>query len=309
MNIKGVKQLLDKKNGKRNLVAIPCYNEEETIGSVVLKAKQYADEVIVIDDGSSDRTLDVAKYAGAKVIVHNINKGYGAAIQSCFKYARENDFDTLTIIDGDGQHDANLIPSVVKPIVDGIADISIGSRFLDGNGRNIPIYRRFGISALTRLINVGSKKKYKVLDGQSGFRCYSRKAIEILDLKDYEMGVSAEILLQGRKNNLNFQEIPIYCRYDLEGSTKKPFGHGLGVILSILQYMEVEHSLLFFGIPGLIFLFSGLILGSVVYLDYLTSKVLALGLSLVTITLCGLGVLSGMTGLILHAVINAQRRG
>ena len=95
------------------LAAIPCYNEEATIGSVIIKAKRHVDEVLVIDDGSTDDTANVAREAGAKVIKHGGNKGYGAAIQSCFKYARENNFDAMVILDGDGQHDADEIPKII----------------------------------------------------------------------------------------------------------------------------------------------------------------------------------------------------
>jgi glycosyltransferase involved in cell wall biosynthesis len=295
---------------KHTLAAIPCFNEAKTIGSVVLKAKQYVDEVVVIDDGSTDDTVKVAQIAGATVLRHGGNKGYGAAIQSCFQYARDHDFDVLTILDGDGQHDADQIQSVMKPVITNNVDISIGSRFLDDNSSKVPRYRRFGIGILTGLTNAGSKEEsHRVTDGQSGFRAYSRRAIETLDPKDRDMGVSAEILMQGRKRNLLFTETPISVDYDGDGSTKQPVGHGLGVILSILKYMEVEHALLFFGIPGIIMFSIGLGLGWMVYLDYMKTQVLAIGESLVTVALLVLGVLSGMTGLILHAVINAGQRG
>ena len=105
-------------------------------------------------------------------------------------------------------------------------------------------------------------------------------------------------------------EVPINCSYDekLNGSTERPVKHGLGVLVSILKYMEVEHSLLFFGVPGLIMFTAGLIFGTTVYLDYMSHEVLAIGNALITIILLVIGVLSGMTGLILHAVINAGRR-
>ena len=293
----------------RTLAVIPCFNEEKTIGSVVLKAKQYVDEVVVVDDGCTDDTVSVAKIAGATVLRHGGNKGYGAAVQSAFQYARSHGFDVMTILDGDGQHDADEIKSVMTPVIKEKVDISIGSRFVNKNGGNVPRYRRFGIGVLTSLTNAGSKEPHhRVTDGQSGFRAYSRRAIETLDPKDRDMGVSAEILMQGRKNNLLYKEVPISVDYTLEGSTKRPVGHGLGVILSILKYMEVEHALLFFGIPGIILFSVGLIVGWTVYVDYMTYKVLAIGGALTTLALLILGVLLGMTGLILHAVINAGQR-
>ncbi len=289
-------------------MAIPCYNEEATIGSVVLKAKQYVDEVVVVDDGSIDDSVKVAGYAGATVLRHGGNKGYGTAIQSCFRYARENNFDVLTILDGDGQHDADNIPTVMAPVLEKKVDVCIGSRFIDDNGDNIPLHRKFGIRFLTRLTNTGSKEKHKITDGQSGFRAYSRKAIGLLNPKDNDMGASAEILMQGRKKNLAYEEVPISCRYDLDGSTKKPVNHGVGVIVSILKYLEVEHALLFFGVPGLILFILGLITGLNVFLSYKTSGFLPFGPTILMAILLFTGMLAGVTGLILHAVINANRR-
>jgi len=296
-----------KKNG-RTLAMIPCYNEEATIGSVVLKAKQYVDKVVVVDDGSIDDSVKVAEYAGATVLKHGGNRGYGASIRSCFKYARENDFDVLTILDGDGQHDADNIPTVMTPVLEKKIDVCIGSRFADKNGNNIPLHRRFGIRTLTTLTNAGSKKKHRVTDGQSGFRAYSRKAIKNLNPKDPDMGASAEILLDGSKKNLSYEEVPVNCRYDLDGSTKKPVNHGLGVIVSILKYLEVEHSLLFFGVPGLILFVLGLITGLNVFFSYRQTGFLPFGPTIFMAIFLFIGMLSGVTGLILHAVINANRR-
>ena len=295
-------------NRIKTLVAIPCYNEGNSIGSVILKAKRHVDEVLVVDDGSSDDTAEIALYAGANVIKHEKNKGYGAVIQSCFKYAKENSFDLMAILDGDGQHEADELQTVMRPVMENNVDISIGSRFVENNGKTIPTYRKLGINILTKLTNAGSKKSHKISDGQSGFRAYSRKAINTLDPKDKDMGVSAEILMQGRKRQLSYAEVPISCRYDVEGSTKNPIGHGIGVIVSILKYMEVEHSLLFFGVPGLILFVLGLIFGFSVYFAYYSNGVLAIGNALIAIVLIIVGVLSGMTGLVLHAVINANRR-
>ena len=98
----------------KTIAAIPCYNERIPIGSVVLKAIKHVDEVLVIDDGSTDDTVEVATAAGAAVVSHEVNKGYGAAIRTCFNYARENNFDIMIILDGDGQHDASYIPDFIN---------------------------------------------------------------------------------------------------------------------------------------------------------------------------------------------------
>ena len=213
---------------KRTLAVIPCFNEEATIGSVVLKAKRYVDTVVVIDDGSIDKTAKIAEYAGATVLRHEKNKGYGAALKSGFEYARENNFDVMTILDGDGQHDADQIQTVMRPVSEGKADICVGSRFLDSTGNMVPMYRHFGIAVLTKFSNAGSDKKDKVTDAQSGFRAYSRKAIDNIDLKDTRMGASAEILMQGRRNHLNCEEVSITCSYEGECSTEKPAGRRQG---------------------------------------------------------------------------------
>jgi glycosyltransferase involved in cell wall biosynthesis len=298
----------EEKQEPKTLVAIPCFNEEKTIGSVILKAKKYADEVLVIDDGSIDKTATIAELAGATIVRHEKNKGYGAAIQSCFNYARENNFDVMTILDGDGQHDPDQIYTVMRPVSEGKADISIGSRFLDSQGNMVPMYRRFGIAVLTKFTNGFSNAEEKVCDGQSGFRAYSRKAIENIDPKDPNMGVSAEILMQSKKKNLLFSEVPITCSYEGDTSSQGPVGHGMSVIISILQYLEVEHSLLVFGLPGFLMFISGLVLGMISYLSYKDLGYFPFAQTAVAGLLFITGMLMGITGLILHAVINEGRR-
>jgi len=99
------------------LVAMPAYNEERYIGSVVLKAKQYADEVIVLDDGSTDDTSEIARLAGATIIRHEENKGYGAAIQSLLAEAKKKNPDILVLLDADAQHNPDEISGLIKPII------------------------------------------------------------------------------------------------------------------------------------------------------------------------------------------------
>src|SRR6267143_3612800 len=235
------------------LVAIPAFNEGPTIGSVVLKARQFAHEVVVIDDGSTDDTANTAALAGARVIRYHVNRGYGAAIRTCLEHARENGADILVILDGDGQHRAELIPLVVAPVAKGEADVSIGSRFLNPRASDaVPRYRKVGIGVITKLTNLGTHHNRRVRDAQSGFRAYSRAAIEAVDPLETNMGASTEILWEADRKGLRIVEVPIVIDYPASVSTRGPVQHGLSVIGSMIRYVETKHALLFFAVPGLL---------------------------------------------------------
>jgi dolichol-phosphate mannosyltransferase len=275
---------------------------------VVLKARQHADEVVVVDDGSTDDTAEVAEAGGAVVVRHETKRGYGAAIRSCFVYARSSTADAMVILDGDGQHNAAAIPKVLEPVLSGRADIAIGSRFLNGNGHEVPRYRRFGIGVLTRLTNAGTHNGNKLSDAQSGFRAYSREAIEVLDPRESDMGASAEIIWDADSHHLRMEEVAISVAYGKNGSTRGPVRHGLGVLGSMLVYIENKHALLTFGLPGLVVALVGFGLGVYVVDSYYATRVPAIGLAILTVGLIFVGTLLLFTGLILHAVINANRR-
>ena len=151
------------------VVGIPAFNEAPMIAQVVLGAQKYADAVVVCDDGSNDMTGAVAKRLGACVVRHRRNLGYGASIKSLFKRACELNADVLVTLDADGQHNPKEIPSVVEPIIQGSADLVIGSRFIGSDGtKEMPFYRRFGAQLITRLVNGSSKNG--ISDAQRSFR-------------------------------------------------------------------------------------------------------------------------------------------
>jgi len=170
-----------------------------------------------VDDGSTDDTVEVATAAGAVVVSHEVNKGYGAAIRTCFNYARENNFDVMVILDGDGQHDPSCIPDFINVMKTSEADVVIGSRFLVKNKLSpIPRYRIAGMKVLnlfTRLHGI------KTTDSQSGYRAYSRRAIEKIKITNPDMGAGSEILTQVKNYDLKVVETPITVRYDISGGT------------------------------------------------------------------------------------------
>ncbi len=215
------------------IAAIPAYNVEQFIGKIVSQAKKYVDEVIVIDDGSTDNTAQVAEMAGAQVVRHQVNQGAGGATKSGFEMAKNKDTDILVTIDGDGQHDPEEIPQLLAPMLSGKVDLVIGSRFLDKHS-NIPRYRRFGIGIITSLYNFGAK--IKVSDAQSCFRAYSRKAIDTLNITERGFGFSVQLLIQARRQGLVITEVPISCVYHANSHNLNPVIHGLGVALAIVKF-------------------------------------------------------------------------
>lgn len=224
------------------LVGIPAYNEVGTIGEVVSDAREYADEVLVVDDGSSDATSTAAQLAGATVFQHGHNRGYGATLKSIFEHARKYDTDHLVVLDADGQHTPSDIPDLVDAQQNGPADLVIGSRFVDGAESNTPYYRRFGLSIINLLTNLSAGTIHPssyIHDTQCGFRVYNRQAIDSLasngDLGD-EMTASTDIIFHAHQHGYEIEEVPTNVRYDVKNAnSKNPVLHGLQLVKNILD--------------------------------------------------------------------------
>ena len=237
-------------------IGIPAYNEENNISEIIKNLQKITNKIIVCDDGSSDSTAKIAKEMGALVVQHETNLGYGAAIRSIFLKAREEKSEFLITLDSDGQHRIEDISTVLDPLKTGKADIVIGSRFLNNNGKNVPSYRKAGIKILTKLANTSLEKN--ITDSQSGFRGYGKNVIENITPSESGMGVSNEILIKASKKGLKIVEVPIIILYDGDTSTHNPISHGSSVLISTLKFISMEHPLKFYGIPGFVFLLIGL---------------------------------------------------
>jgi glycosyltransferase involved in cell wall biosynthesis len=215
------------------IVGIPAFNEQERIGEIVSKAVQHSNKVIVVDDCSSDLTAQIAKENGADVIIHDVNKGYGGALNSIFEYSKKANADILITMDGDGQHQPEEIPKLTQALTEFNADLIIGSRFTSKNNHNIPRYRKLGISLIGFAAN--SLIDLDITDTQSGFRAYSKKAINNIQIKDFGMGASLEILFSARKSGFKIQEIGISCLYFDDSSTLNPLSHGVKLAISLMK--------------------------------------------------------------------------
>jgi glycosyltransferase involved in cell wall biosynthesis len=288
------------------LAAIPAYNEEIAIGSVVLRAKKHAGTVLVIDDGSSDATADVAAAAGALVLRHEQNKGKGAALRNAFLKARELNADILVCLDADGQHNPDEIPDLIAPIQDGTADMVIGSRFLEKKSV-IPKYRRAGQEVLTALTNKVSHAN--VTDSQSGFRAFSKKAIQSLNLEEAGIGIESYTLRAAHEQNLRLVEVPISCRYDVEHASKMgSVRHGFTVINTLLKIVEERRPLLVFGVPGITLFLLGMALGFWVVGVYSETNQLAIGSALIAVLTVTVGIFTVFVGVMLHAISNVLKK-
>ena len=288
------------------VACVPAFNEEKTIGRVVLLAQSYADRVIVCDDGSRDMTAEIAEKLGAEVIRHERNLGYGVALRSLFGRARELGADVVVTLDGDGQHDPGEIKAVVGPILNGEADIVVGSRFL-GENNEVPFYRRLGIKAITRLTGRASGNSFS--DAQSGFRAYNKKAIEGLRLSENGMGVSAEILLQAEKAKFGVVEVPINCRYrGLETSKHGPLMHGASVVMSIVRLIVEDRPLIFLGVPGAVSLLIGMFFGVWMLQIYAVEHQIPTNMALASMAFILIGMFVVFTGITLYAITRLSQK-
>lgn len=288
----------NKRDGPEVIAVIPAYNEERFLGSVVLKVKGYVDKVIVIDDGSRDATSEVARLAGAKVIRHDTNYGKGVVVKRAFAEARESGVDVLVLIDGDGQHDPSAIPALIYPILNSKMDVVIGSRFLNGQS-SIPKYRILGQKILTWATNLHCKKK--LTDSQSGFRAFSKKAIQTISLQEKGLSVESEMQIIIGENNLKVVEVPISVTYT-EKSKRSPLAHGFGILNRVIVMIVERRPLFYLGIPSMGIFLLGIIVGVAVLNSFVRAGNLAIGSSFITVLLCIIGILGVFVSLILNSL-------
>ena len=283
------------------VAGMPMYNEEETIGTVVTKALRHVDAVICIDDGSSDSSARIAEKCGAIVVRHRINRGYGGALKSLFIKARELNADALVVLDSDGQHETSDIPKLLQPILSGEADFTIGSRFINGGGgTDMPAYRRLGIKVITAASNLSSDLGIK--DTQSGFRAFSRSAIERLRFDSEGMELSLEMLEDAHDKDLTIKEVPTIIRYDVpKGSNFTAVSHGFTVLSWAMLSLSQKKPILVLGIPGLGLFATGAAMG-LNLAQGVTDEIdnyIGTGLSAVWIGVLGLSLMA--TGLVLQS--------
>ena len=194
--------------GKKISIIIPAYNEAKRIGNVLSKIPDFADEIIVVDDGSKDNTAEVAKKYGANIIRLKENQGKGAAINAGMKEATG---DIIVFIDADGQHNPEEITKLLEAILQDEADFVIGSRLIKVQGKR-PLIRKISNFLSTSLIRL--KLGINVKDTQSGFRALKREFLPEIESKRYE--VETELLIKAVKKGARVKEVPVERIYGIE---------------------------------------------------------------------------------------------
>lgn len=227
---------------KSILIVIPAYNEERFISSVITGIRNAFNnaDILVINDGSKDNTSKIASEAGAMVISHPYNLGYGAGLQTGFKYAASKDYEYVITMDADGQHSPESIPSLFQSMNETGADVVIGSRFL-GGGYKMSFARRIGAWIFASIAKFYSG--YRFTDPTSGFQLLNRQAFSCLS-KEYSYPLDypdVNIIMLLHKKRFKVVESPVRMFVNVEGDTMhsglKPIMYIIKMFLAILMVL------------------------------------------------------------------------
>jgi glycosyltransferase involved in cell wall biosynthesis len=219
----------------RVLILIPAFNEASGIAEVIQQTRRVLPEgdVLVVDDGSYDRTAAIAAGAGAIVVTHPFNMGYGVAIQTGYKYARRKGYEYLVQIDGDGQHDPACIAHLLKPVMQGDADFVIGSRFRHEQSYTPPLIRRLGMLFFRKLVSLFIHTP--ITDSTSGFQAFNKDVIHFFATDMFPCDYpDADVLIALHFAGFRIQELPVKM---FANARRKSMHHGLKPVYYIFKML------------------------------------------------------------------------
>ena len=289
-----------------SVACIPAFNVANQINEIIKKSLNYVDQVIVCDDGSSDATFVNAKSAGALVLKHKKNLGKGAALKTLFQKAKELEADIIVTIDGDGQFLPEEITKLIEPIKAKQFDLVIGNRFLDKE--EMPTYRKAGNKMLDKFTKLAANLPFE--DTQSGFRAYSKNAIEKISFSTNGFGVDSEILIDAVNKGLKITEQYVTVLYNTgdKTSTKNPISHSMGVIASIIELIAINHPLKYLGIPGFILLIVGIIYSVIVLTIFNDTRYFSIPSTLLALGSLVLGLMLLLMSVVLYSISHQSKR-
>ena len=288
-------------------VILTAYNEEVSIGSIILLTKLYADNVIVVDDGSTDRTAEVARKAGAQVILSEASKGKAESLKTGFKAAADLGADIIVTMDSDGQHNPADIPSLVAPIIKGDAEMVNGSRYLNYPGKNSAIYYRVGqvLQDTTAKMNFN----LKITDAQSGFRAYAASTKSIFRFTGKKTSIENEMLADAGRSGIRITEVEIGVYNNSGVSIRNPAKYILGALKTVVEDIEENKPLYFYSVPGFALATCGFYMGfKFMEAFFLGSASLSFGHTFLMVFLAITGAYMTLRGIIEHSMAGAVRQ-
>jgi len=220
------------------IVIIPAYNEGSRIAEVVSNVHRTVPDydILVVNDGSHDSTASSAATAGATVLSHPFNMGYGVAIQTGYKFAYAKGYDFLAQIDGDGQHDPAYIQRLLEPVISGKTDLTIGSRFLEAGSYEPSLVRRIGMAFFRKVVSliIGTR----ITDSTSGYQAFNRDVIRFFTTEVFPCDYpDADMLITLHRAGFRMMEVPVRMYSNVEGKSMHggimPFYYIFKMLLSI----------------------------------------------------------------------------
>ena len=294
-------------NSQKITMILPAFNQETSIGSLVLLSRLYVNNVIVIDDGSSDRTTEIAKKAGAEVIVHGAKKGKCEALKIGFKTAADAGADIIVTMDSDGQHNPIDVPVLVAPIIEGNAEIVNGSRYLNGLGKHASIYRRVGQTLQESTAQTGPE--LNITDPQSGFRAFSASTKNVFCFNMQDTVIESEMLADARKAGIRVKEVEIGVLHDYEVRTENPVKYVRGLLETIVEDIETNKSLYYNSVPGFALATCGFYM-AFKFLGEFSAGIQgpSFGPTFLMIFLALLGIYMTLRGIVMHSIVEVIRQ-
>lgn len=265
------------------IISIPAYNEEATLGDVIynvhniMKTMSYIYEIIVLNDGSTDGTSSVAREHDALVYSHHRNFGLAETFRSEIKFTLENDADVIVHIDADGQYRAEDIPKLIGPIMEGEADLVLGSRFM-GTIEEMPIVKKLGNRAFSKVVSQISG--LKITDSQTGFRVFTKEVAETVKVTS-TYTYTQEQIIKSAENKFRIKEVPIYFAKRHKGESRlmsNPLEFAFKAGINLIRIYRDFVPLKFFGLVGasligiafMTYIYSSIVLNQIMDISILT---------------------------------------
>lgn len=227
----------------RVLIVVPAHDEEESLPRTLAEVRAAAPgvDLLVVDDGSRDRTAEVARAAGVPVVRHPVNLGVGAALQTGFRWAVERDYDIGVQLDADGQHDPAYLEALLAPVRDGRCDVSIGSRYVERTEYRAPMSRRLGMLLFSGVVRLALGQR--IADTTSGFRAYGRAVMEVGQHDFPKDFPDAPLLIQLTRRGFRLLEVPVRMRERQAGQSFYTLGKSLyypykNLVASLMAWLQ-----------------------------------------------------------------------